>query len=59
VVLTLQPVGSVLLAMLLLGESPSGFQLLGASTILVGLLLATSRLRGEVPRAAVAEPEIG
>jgi drug/metabolite transporter (DMT)-like permease len=58
VVLTLQPVGSVLLAMLLLGESPSGLQLLGASTILAGLLLATARF-GEAPRAAVAEPEIG
>jgi drug/metabolite transporter (DMT)-like permease len=58
VVLTLQPVGSVLLAMLLLGESPSGLQLLGASTILVGLLLATARF-GEAPRDAVADPEIG
>jgi drug/metabolite transporter (DMT)-like permease len=59
VVLTLQPVGSVVLAMLLLGEAPSGFQLLGASTILFGLLLATARGRGEMPRRPVAEPEIG
>jgi len=59
VVLTLQPVGSVVLAMLLLGEAPSGFQLLGASTILFGLLLATVRGRGELPRRPVAEPEIG
>jgi drug/metabolite transporter (DMT)-like permease len=59
VILTLQPVGSVLLAMLLLGESPSAVQLLGAATILVGLLLATLRFRGEPPRRPVAEPEIG
>jgi drug/metabolite transporter (DMT)-like permease len=59
VILTLQPVASVLLAMLLLGEAPSGLQLLGAATILAGLLLATVRLRGEPRRVAVAEPEIG
>lgn len=59
VILTLQPVASVLLAMLLLGEAPSGLQLLGASTILAGLLLATLRLRGEPRRVPVAEPEIG
>ncbi|HEY8179737.1 MAG TPA: DMT family transporter [Candidatus Limnocylindria bacterium] len=41
VVLTLQPVGAVLLAMLILGESPNEMQLLGASAILAGLLLAT------------------
>jgi drug/metabolite transporter (DMT)-like permease len=59
VILTLQPVASVLLAMLLLGEAPSVVQLLGAGTILVGLVLATIRFRGELPRDPVAEPEIG
>jgi drug/metabolite transporter (DMT)-like permease len=59
VILTLQPVASVMLAMLLLGEAPSFFQLLGATTILAGLLLATVRRRGESPRHAIAEPEIG
>jgi drug/metabolite transporter (DMT)-like permease len=59
VILTLQPVASVMLAMLLLGEAPSGIQLLGAGTILIGLLLATLRFRGEPRRMAVAEPEIG
>jgi len=59
VILTLQPVASVLLAMLLLGEAPSAVQLLGAGTILFGLVLATLRFRGEPPREAVAEPEIG
>jgi drug/metabolite transporter (DMT)-like permease len=59
VILTVQPVGSVLLAMLLLGEAPSAVQLLGAATILMGLVLATLRSRGEPPRQPVAEPEIG
>jgi drug/metabolite transporter (DMT)-like permease len=45
VVLTLQPVGAVLLAMLLLQEAPSAVQLLGAAAILAGLLLATVRRR--------------
>ncbi|MDP9467530.1 MAG: DMT family transporter [Chloroflexota bacterium] len=59
VILTLQPVASVMLAMVLLGEAPSGVQLVGAGTILVGLLLATLRFRGEPRRVPVAEPEIG
>ena len=59
VILTLQPVGSVLLAMVLLGEAPSVIQLLGAGTILVGLVLATIRFRGEPQRQPIAEPEIG
>ena len=59
VVLTLQPIGSVLLAMLLLAEAPSAIQLLGAATILSGLLLATVGRRGDAPRMAVDEPEFG
>jgi drug/metabolite transporter (DMT)-like permease len=59
VVLTLQPVASVLLAMLLLREAPSGIQLLGAATILGGLLLATARQRDAAPRMSVDEPEFG
>jgi drug/metabolite transporter (DMT)-like permease len=43
----------------LLGEAPSVVQLLGAGTILFGLVLATIRFRGEPRRAPVAEPEIG
>jgi drug/metabolite transporter (DMT)-like permease len=46
VVLTLQPVGAVLLGMLLLAEAPSSVQLLGAGTIVVGLVLATVRRPG-------------
>lgn len=45
VVLTLQPVGAVLLGMVLLAEAPSVIQLLGAGTIVVGLVLATVRRR--------------
>ena len=59
VILTLQPVGSVLLAMVLLGEAPSAVQLLGAGTILVGLVLATLRFGSEPRRPPIAEPEIG
>ncbi len=55
VVLTVQPIGSVILAMVLLGEDPSAFQLVGVVCILAGLLIATLR----APRRAVAEPEIG
>jgi drug/metabolite transporter (DMT)-like permease len=44
--------------MLLVAETPSAVQLLGATAILAGLLLATIRRRGEAPRAVV-EPEIG
>jgi drug/metabolite transporter (DMT)-like permease len=59
VILTLQPVGSVLLAMVLLSETPSVIQLLGAGAILAGLVLATLRFRGEPRRQPIAEPEIG
>jgi drug/metabolite transporter (DMT)-like permease len=48
VVLTLQPVGAVLLAVLLVAETPSPVQLLGAAAILAGLLLATIRRRAPV-----------
>ena len=51
VVLTIQPLSSVVLAMLLVGEEPSAVQLLGGATIVAGLLLATLRRRqpAEVP----------
>jgi drug/metabolite transporter (DMT)-like permease len=50
VTLTIQPVGSVLLGVLLLGEDPSALQLAGVALILVGLLSIARR------RAPVAEP---
>ncbi|MEO8246364.1 MAG: DMT family transporter [Chloroflexota bacterium] len=56
VVLTIQPVGSVILGMLLLAEAPSGFQLLGTLCILAGLAIATLRRRDP---QRLAEPEIG
>ena len=49
VLLTLQPVCSVLFAAVLLGEDPSRLQLLGVAAILSGLLLASAaRRRGDV-----------
>ncbi|MGH2427493.1 MAG: DMT family transporter [Candidatus Limnocylindria bacterium] len=57
VVLTVQPVGSVLLGIWLLAEAPSPFQLLGVVAILAGLLITTLRPRAR--RRPVAEPEFG
>jgi drug/metabolite transporter (DMT)-like permease len=54
ILLTFQPVCSVLFAALILGESPSGLQLAGAGCILVGLVVATVARRG-VP---APEPEL-
>jgi drug/metabolite transporter (DMT)-like permease len=51
VVITLQPVCSVLLAMLLLDEAPSPLQLAGIAVVIVGIVLATVRRR---PQAAPA-----
>ena len=45
VLLTAQPVGTVLLSMLILGESPSAVQLVGAATILAGLVIVSSGRR--------------
>ena len=54
VMLTFQPVCSVLFAAILLGESPSGLQLLGAACILAGLVVASLRAR----RIPAPEPEL-
>jgi drug/metabolite transporter (DMT)-like permease len=51
VLLTIQPIGSVILGAMIFSESPSGLQLLGVSAILTGLLVATRR-----PRGATLEP---
>ncbi|MBW3612504.1 MAG: DMT family transporter [Chloroflexi bacterium] len=45
VVLTVQPVGSVLLGIWLLAEAPSAFQLIGVVFIVAGLLITTLRVR--------------
>ena len=52
VVITLQPVGSVLLAMLLLRESPSALQLGGVALVLLGVVVAARGQR----RIPVPEP---
>ena len=54
VLLTSQPVASVVFAVLLLDESPSWVQLVGAATILSGLVLVSTR-RERVAGAPVAE----
>lgn len=43
VLLTLQPLTSLLLGIVLLGEDPTGLQLSGAALVLLGLLTAASR----------------
>ena len=57
VVLTIQPVGSVLLGMWLLAEAPSALQLVGVLFILAGLLMTTLRVRRRWTRRA--QPEVG
>jgi drug/metabolite transporter (DMT)-like permease len=51
-ILLAQPVGTVLLAMILLGESPSPGQLAGVGLVLAGLVLASGRR--PAPTAAMA-----
>jgi drug/metabolite transporter (DMT)-like permease len=53
VVLTIQPVASVLLGVWILSEAPSSLQLLGVAFIIGGLLLATVRV-GSSRRAAAS-----
>jgi drug/metabolite transporter (DMT)-like permease len=48
VLLTIQPVGSVLLGVILLGEAPSALQLAGVAAIFVGIVVATARLPARV-----------
>jgi drug/metabolite transporter (DMT)-like permease len=48
VLLTVQPVGSVILGVVLLSESPSLVQLLGVACIFSGIVVATAR-RSQVP----------
>jgi len=54
VLLTSQPVASVVFSMLILDESPSWVQLVGAATILSGLLIVSSRSE-RTAEAPVAE----
>ena len=57
VILTVQPVGSVLLGVWLLAEAPSGLQLVGVAFIVAGLLVSTLRVRRR--RWRRAQPEVG
>jgi drug/metabolite transporter (DMT)-like permease len=52
VLLTIQPIGSVILGALIFAERPSGLQLVGVLAILTGLIVTTRR-----PRATTLEPE--
>jgi drug/metabolite transporter (DMT)-like permease len=49
--LTIQPVGSVVLAAAIFGEDPTGLQLVGVLAVLGGLVLVTARR----PSRAVAQ----
>ncbi|MGQ0608141.1 MAG: DMT family transporter [Chloroflexota bacterium] len=55
VVLTIQPVGSVLLGVWILSEAPSSFQLIGVAFIIAGLLLVTVRIRSSRSREAALQ----
>jgi drug/metabolite transporter (DMT)-like permease len=48
VLLTIQPIGSVLLGIVILAEAPSAFQLVGVLCILAGLAILTVRGRRTV-----------
>jgi drug/metabolite transporter (DMT)-like permease len=54
VLLTIQPVGSVVLGIAIFGESPSGLQVLGVAAVLGGLVLVTRPERRRRAEAAVA-----
>lgn len=56
VLLTIQPVGSMLLAALIFGEDPNAAQLLGVLAILGGLIAVTSGGRPARPPASAAAP---
>jgi drug/metabolite transporter (DMT)-like permease len=57
IILLAQPVMSVVLAMLLLGEAPSPAQLLGVGLVLGGIAVATIPLPGSGRRVRQREPE--
>ena len=54
VLLTVQPVGSVILGAIIFAESPTLLQLVGVVLVLTGLVTATRRVRGRA-RAPVVE----
>jgi drug/metabolite transporter (DMT)-like permease len=58
IIITLQPVASVLLAMVILGEDPSGLQLVGVALVLAGVIVAAWRTRAPQQQRAPAEASI-
>jgi drug/metabolite transporter (DMT)-like permease len=52
VLLTIQPLGAIVLGVIIFSESPSGLQLVGVAAILTGLVLTTRRRPPAVPDAA-------
>jgi drug/metabolite transporter (DMT)-like permease len=59
VLLTIQPVGSVLLAALLLGEEPSALQIAGVALVFCGIAIATAR-RPAIPTSLAPDaPRVG
>ena len=51
-ILTVQPVGSVVLGIVLLGEDPTALQLCGAALILAGLVSLAAGRRAQSPAAS-------
>jgi len=49
ITLTMQPVGSMILGVVLLSEAPSAVQLAGVVVVIAGIVLATARRRQAVP----------
>jgi drug/metabolite transporter (DMT)-like permease len=59
IILLTQPVVSVILAMVLLGESPSWFQLTGVALVVGGIAIATLSGRGRAAVSARRSPAPG
>jgi drug/metabolite transporter (DMT)-like permease len=59
VLLTLQPVGSVLFAALLIAERPSLLQLAGTLAILAGLLIASAPRRERPGKEPAVQAPVG
>jgi drug/metabolite transporter (DMT)-like permease len=56
--LTVQPVGSVALAAVIFGESPSAIQLLGVVLVLTALITATWSRRAQTDRTIATEHDV-
>ena len=54
IILTLQPVGSVILGVALLAEAPSPVQVIGVAVVVAGVVLATAKSREREPEPVAA-----